>query len=220
MIPIRDVIPSRTTPWVNLVLIGINVVVFVYEVLLTEDAFREFVYDFGLIPARFSWMAATTSMFVHENLLHVGSNLLSLWIFGDNVEDQLGHGRFLIFYLVTGYVAALTEVWASPASMVPLIGASGAIAGVMGAYFVMFPRSRVLVLIPIIIFFDVIEIPAVLFLGMWFLLQVLGGVGRLAQSSPLGGIAFWAHLGGFAAGLALVTIFRRPERRRVEWWSP
>jgi len=219
MIPIRDVIPSRTTPWVNLLLIGINILVFFYELLLPEEAFRTFVYDVGLVPAHFSWAAATTSMFVHENVLHVGSNLLSLWIFGDNVEDQLGHGRYLAFYLIAGYAAGLAEVWASPASSVPLIGASGAIAGVMGAYFVMFPHSRVLVLIPIIILFDVVEIPAVLFLGVWFLLQILGGVGRLAHPTSMGGIAFWAHLGGFVAGLALVKVFRRPERQRVDWWS-
>ena len=219
MLPIRDVIPSRTTPWVTLLLIGINAAAFVYELVLSDDGFRAFAREFGLVPAHFSWIAATTSMFVHENLLHVGSNLMALWIFGENVEDQLGHGRYLAFYLLAGYAAALTEVWASPASTIPLIGASGAIAGVMGAYFVMYPRSRVLVLIPIILFIDVIEIPATVFLGIWFLLQVLGGVGRLAAPSAGGGVAFWAHLGGFVAGLALVTVFRRSERRRVEWWG-
>lgn len=219
MIPIRDVIPSRTTPVVNLLLIGVNTLVFVYEFLLPDDAFMGFIFRFGLVPAHFSWIAATTSMFVHENLVHAGSNLLSLWIFGDNVEDQLGHGRYLVFYLVAGYAAALAEVWASPHSTIPLIGASGAIAGVMGAYFVMFPHSRVLVLVPIIFFFDVFEIPAVLFLGFWFLLQILGGLGRLASQTNAGGVAFWAHLGGFLSGLILVRFFRRPERRRVEWWS-
>ena len=192
--------------------------VFLYEFVLPRDVFREFVFRFGLVPAHFTWTAATTSMFVHENLLHVGSNLLSLWIFGDNVEDQLGHGRYLVFYLLAGYAAGLTEVWASPHSLVPLIGASGAIAGVMGAYLVMFPHSRVLVLIPIIFFFDVIEVPAVMFLGIWFLLQIVGGLGRLASQAS-GGVAFWAHLGGFAAGFILVRIFRRPERKQVEWWT-
>lgn len=219
MIPIRDVIPSRTTPWINLALIAANVLVFFYEVVMPEDAFRDFVFRFGLVPAHFTWLTATTSMFVHENLLHVGSNLLSLWIFGDNVEDQLGHGRYLLFYLIAGYAAGLAEVWASPGSLIPLIGASGAIAGVMGAYLLMYPHSRVLVLIPIIFFFDVIEVPAVLFLGFWFLLQVVGGIGRLAGPAGSGGVAFWAHLGGFLAGMALMPFFRRRERKRVEWWS-
>ena len=219
MIPIRDVIPSRTTPWVNLLLIAINVGVFLYEWLLPDEAFVSFVYRHGLVPANVSLVTATTSMFVHENLLHAGGNLLSLWIFGDNVEDQLGHGRYLLFYLLAGYTAAFAQVWAAPASTLPMIGASGAIAGVMGAYFVMFPHSRVLVLIPIIFFFDVIEIPAVIFLGFWFLLQIVGGLGRLAGPGNTGGVAFWAHLGGFVAGVLLIRLFRRPERRAVEWWS-
>ena len=219
MIPIRDIIPSRTTPWVNLLLIGVNVVVFLYEALLPRDAFVEFVFRHGLVPAHVSWITATSGMFIHENLIHVGSNLWSLWIFGDNVEDQLGHLRYLAFYLIAGYAAAAAQVWASPASTLPMIGASGAIAGVMGAYFVMFPRSRVLVLIPIVFFFDVVEVPAVLFLGFWFFLQIVGGLGRLASPVMTGGVAFWAHLGGFLAGLALVRVFRRPERQQVEWWG-
>ncbi|MEO8070208.1 MAG: rhomboid family intramembrane serine protease, partial [Acidobacteriota bacterium] len=190
-----------------------------YEVVLPGNDRTAFIFAHGLVPAHFTWLTATSSMFIHENLLHIGSNLWSLWIFGDNVEDQLGHGRYLIFYLLTGYLAGLAEVWASPGSTVPLIGASGAIAGVMGAYFVMFPYSKILVLIPIIFFFNVIEVPAIIFLGFWLLLQLLGGVGRLAQPSATGGIAFWAHLGGFVIGVLLVWVFRRPERRRVEWWG-
>jgi membrane associated rhomboid family serine protease len=219
MIPIRDVIPSRTTPWVNLLLIAVNVAVFLYEAFMPEDEYVAFVYRHGLIPAQLNITSATTSMFVHENLLHAGGNMLSLWIFGDNVEDQLGHGRYLVFYLLMGYAAALAQVWASPESTLPMIGASGAIAGVMGAYFLMFPHSRVLVLIPIIIFVDVVEIPAVFFLGFWFLLQFIGGLGRLAAPGVSGGVAFWAHLGGFLAGMLLIRWFRRPERQRVEWWS-
>jgi membrane associated rhomboid family serine protease len=217
MIPIRDVIPSRTTPWVNLLLIAVNVAVFLYEVLMPQDEFVAFVYRHGLIPADFNVATATSSMFIHENLIHAGGNLLSLWIFGDNVEDQVGHGRYLVFYLLMGYAAAFAQVWADPHSVLPMIGASGAIAGVMGAYFVMFPHSRVLVLIPIIIFFDVVEIPAIFFLGFWFLLQFIGGLGRLAAPG-VGGVAFWAHLGGFLAGMLLIRWFRRPERQRVEWW--
>jgi membrane associated rhomboid family serine protease len=219
MIPVRDIIPSRTTPWVNLLLIAANALVYAYELLLSRDEFTGFLFRFGLVPSDFSLVAATTSMFVHASLLHIGSNLLSLWIFGDNVEDQLGHGRYLAFYLLTGYAAGLTEVFAGPDSAVPVVGASGAIAGVMGAYLVMFPHSRVLVLIPFFFFFDLVEIPAVLFLGLWFLLQVVGGVGRLASSPSTGGVAFWAHLGGFVAGVIAVSFFRRPSRRRVDWWG-
>ena len=218
MIPIRDVIPSRTTPWVTLVLIGVNLAVFAYELVLPEDAFRTFAREAGLVPAGFSWTAATTSLFVHGNLIHISGNLVALWVFGENVEDQLGHGRYLAFYLAAGNAAALADVWATPQSTIPLIGASGAIAGVLGAYFVMFPRSRVLVLIPVFFFVDLVEVPAVLFAGIWFGLEVLGNVGRLAMPS-VGGGAFWAHLGGLTAGLSLVALLRRPERSRVEWWG-
>jgi membrane associated rhomboid family serine protease len=219
MIPLRDVIPSRTTPWVNLLLIAVNVLVFLFECLLNERQAQQFFQIYGLVPGQFSWLAATTSMFVHANWLHAGSNLLSLWIFGDNVEDRMGHARYLVFYLLAGYAAGLLQVWSEPGSLVPLIGASGAIAGVMGAYLVLFPSSRILVLIPIIIFFDVVEVPAILFLGIWFVLQIVGGVGRLADTTNTGGVAFWAHLGGFLTGVAAVWLFRRPERQRVDWWS-
>jgi len=177
------------------------------------------VFRYGLIPAHFSWVSAVTSMFSHESLFHVGSNMWCLWIFGDNVEDRFGHGRFLLFYLLAGFAAVFAQMWAAPGSTVPLIGASGAIAGVMGAYFVMFPKSRILVLIPLIIFFDVLEVPAVMFLGFWVLLQLLGGVAGLFGPANQGGVAFWAHVGGFLTGLLCVWIFRRPERAQVEWWS-
>jgi membrane associated rhomboid family serine protease len=219
MIPLRDIIQSRTTPWINLLLIAINTLAFVYELTLPQPALIRFFFRYGLIPAHFSWAAATSSMFLHENVLHIGSNLLCLWIFGDNVEDRMGHLRYLVFYLLAGYVAALTEVWAGPTSAIPLIGASGAIAGVMGAYFVLFPHSRILVLVPLIFIFDVFEVPAVLFLGFWFLLQAIGGAGRLAQPAVSGGVAFWAHVGGFLTGIIAVWVFRRPERQRVEWWN-
>jgi membrane associated rhomboid family serine protease len=219
MIPLRDVLPTRTTPWVTYVLIALNAVVYVHEATLSDRAFEAFVFRYGLVPAHFSWASAVTSMFSHESLLHVGSNMWCLWIFGDNVEDRFGHGRFLVFYLLAGFAAIFAQVWADPASTVPLIGASGAIAGVMGAYFVMFPKSRILVLIPLIIFFDVIEVPAVVFLGFWVLLQLAGGVLGLFGPANQGGVAFWAHVGGFAAGLLCVWVFRRPERARVEWWS-
>jgi rhomboid family protein len=219
MIPVSDVIPSRTTPWINLTLIVVNTAAFLYETTLAYDARVEFLYRHGLVPADFTWTAATTSMFVHESLLHVAANLLALWIFGDNVEDRLGHGRYLVFYLLAGYMSGLAEVWAWPASNAPLVGASGAVAGVMGAYVMMFPRSRVLLLVPIILFFDVVEIPAVLLLATWFLLQVAGGFGRVGPDPIVGGVTLWSHLGGFVTGLAAVRLFRRREREKVEWWS-
>ena len=219
MIPLRDVIPSRTTPYVTLSIIGLNGLVFARQLLFIGDepALIDHFYRWGLVPAEFSWTAVVTSMFVHSGLLHAGGNLLSLWIFGENVEDRLGHLRFLIFYLATGLAAALAETWADPGSTLPLVGASGAIAGLMGAYLVLFPRSRILVLLPIfVLYWEVVEMPALFFLGLWFALQLVGGLARPLDGS--GGIAFWAHAGGFVAGLGLVYLVRRRERMRVEWW--
>jgi membrane associated rhomboid family serine protease len=218
MIPLRDVIPSRTTPWVTYLLVGLNVLVFFYEVSLGPDLLERFILAFGLIPADFSWMTALTSMFLHGGWLHIAGNLLSLWIFGDNVEDRMGHGRFLVFYLLAGLVASLAQTYVIPNSPVPLIGASGAIAGVMGAYLVLFPYSRILVLVFLFIFVDVIEIPAIFFLGFWFLMQLLSGVGQLANVTGAN-IGFWAHIGGFLTGAFGVWVFKRPERQRVDWWS-
>src|SRR6187455_1786589 len=191
MIPLRDVIPSRTTPVVTISLIVVNVLVFLYELSLGE-AVNEFTLYYGLVPAAFSWVAVFTSMFLHGGLLHVGGNMLYLWIFGDNVEDRMGHGRFLVFYLLCGAIAAVAHVLSEPSSPIPTIGASGAIAGVMGAYFVLYPHSRILTLLPIIVFWQIIEVPAIVFLGFWFLLQLFSGVGTMlmaTQGAPAGGIA-------------------------------
>ena len=221
MIPLRDVIPSRTTPYVTIGIITINAVAILFELSLGDqvEAFTSF---WGLVPAEFSWFTVFTSMFLHGGLLHFGGNMLYLWIFGDNVEDRMGHGRFLVFYLLCGVAAALAQTITSPNSAVPMIGASGAIAGVMGAYFVLYPHSRIVTLVPIIFFFQIVEIPAIFFLGIWFLMQFVSGVGSFVATTanqPGGGIAFWAHVAGFAAGLAGVFVFRRPERQRVEWWN-
>jgi membrane associated rhomboid family serine protease len=220
MIPLRDVIPSRTTPYVTFLLIGLNTLVFMYQFSLGETI-EEFILYFGLIPAAFSWVAVLTSMFLHGGLLHFGGNMLYLWIFGDNVEDRMGHGRFLVFYLLCGTAAALAQTIVNPDSVVPMVGASGAIAGVMGAYFVLYPRSRIVTLLPLFFFFQIVEVPAIFFLGFWFLLQLLSGVGSMATAtgSETGGIAFWAHAAGFLAGLSGVLVFRRRERQRVEWWN-
>ncbi|HTI43961.1 MAG TPA: rhomboid family intramembrane serine protease [Vicinamibacterales bacterium] len=220
MIPLRDIIPSRTTPVVTISLIAINVLVFLYELSLGR-AVDAFTLYWGLVPAAFSWVAVFTSMFLHGGLLHVAGNMLYLWIFGDNVEDRMGHGRFLVFYLLCGVAAALAQTITVPDSVVPMVGASGAIAGVMGAYFVLYPRSRIVTLIPIFFFFQIVEVPAIFFLGIWFLMQFVSGVGSIVSAvggAPGGGIAFWAHIAGFVAGISGVIVFRRPERQRVEWW--
>jgi membrane associated rhomboid family serine protease len=219
VIPLRDVIPSRTTPVVTVTIILVNAVVFLYEASLAEPALERFVFAYGLVPALFDPVAVLTSMFLHGGWMHFLGNMLYLWIFGDNVEDRLGHGRFVAFYLLCGIAAALAQVWMSPLSRIPMVGASGAIAGVMGAYFVLFPHSRVLTLVPIFFFIELVEIPAIFFLGIWFVMQFLSGVGSIGveTTQDVGGVAFWAHVAGFAAGLAGVLLFRRPERQRVEW---
>ena len=219
MIPLRDIIPSRTTPVVTIGLIALNIIVFVYELSLGR-AVDAFMLYYGLVPAAFSWMNVITSMFLHGGFLHVAGNMLYLWIFGDNVEDRMGHGRFLVFYLLCGIAAALAQTITAPDSTVPMVGASGAIAGVMGAYFVLYPRSRIVTLLPLFFFFQVIEVPAIAFLGIWFLMQFVSGIGSIGATigRSSGGIAFWAHIAGFVAGITGVALFRRPERQRVEWW--
>jgi membrane associated rhomboid family serine protease len=220
MIPIRDVIPSRTAPVVTVGLIVINAIAFFYQLSLGPSV-EEFILYFGLIPAAFSWVAVFTSMFLHGSFMHFGGNMLYLWIFGDNVEDRMGHGRFLIFYLLCGVAAALAQTIINPDSVVPMVGASGAIAGVMGAYFVLYPHSRILTLVPFFIW-QLIEVPAIFFLGLWFVMQLFSGVGSIATAAAresAGGIAFWAHVAGFVAGMTSVLVFRRPERQRVEWWD-
>ena len=220
MIPLRDVITSRTTPYVTFALIALNAAVFVYQFLLGNTV-EEFILYFGLIPAAFSWVTVVTSMFLHGGLLHFGGNMLYLWIFGDNVEDRMGHGRFLVFYLLCGTAAALAQTASRPDSVIPMVGASGAIAGVMGAYFVLYPHSRIVTLLPFFVFFHIVEVPAIFFLGVWFVMQLLSGVGSIGVTTAgeTGGIAFWAHAAGFLAGLSGVLVFRRPERQRVEWWN-
>jgi membrane associated rhomboid family serine protease len=220
MIPLRDVIPSRTTPFVTIGIIALNVLAFWFELSLSPNTRQLFLRAYGVVPADFAWLTLFSSMFLHGGWLHIIGNMWYLWIFGDNVEDRLGHGRYLVFYLLCGAVAALAQTLVNPDSYVPTIGASGSIAGVMGAYFVLYPRSRVLTLIPLFIFIEIIEIPALFFLGFWFLMQLFSGAGSIAQTTGTqGGIAFWAHVAGFLAGLGGVFIFRRPERQRVEWWG-
>jgi membrane associated rhomboid family serine protease len=220
MIPLRDVIPSRTTPGVTITLIVLNVVIYLLQLLLTDHDRDAFLIGFGLVPAHFSMLNAFTAMFVHGGLAHLGGNMLFLWIFGDNVEDRLGHGRFIAFYLMCGFAAAIAQTALNPNSLVPMVGASGAIAGVMGAYLVLYPHSRVLMLFPFPVF--LFELPAIVFLAIWFLVQFLNGINQLPifeRNAISGGVAFWAHVMGFVAGLILVVFMKRPERTKVEWWD-
>jgi membrane associated rhomboid family serine protease len=219
VIPLRDVIPSRTTPFVTVTIIILNAIVFLYQETLPEPFQKQFVLTFALIPADFSWLNVFTSMFMHGGWMHILGNMLYLWIFGDNVEDRMGHGRFIAFYLLCGMAAAFAQTAVNPDSNIPMLGASGAIAGVLGAYLIMFPQSRVLTLIPLFIIWEIVEIPAVIVLGIWFVLQLLSGVGSLASTDTHGGVAFWAHIAGFVCGMALVPLFKRSERQSVDWWS-
>jgi membrane associated rhomboid family serine protease len=216
MIPLRDVIPSRTFPFFTVTFIVLNSIAFLYELSLPDRTLEQFIFVYGVVPARLDLLSVFTSMFLHGGWAHFLGNMLFLWIFGDNVEDRLGHARFVVFYLLCGAAAVVAHVYMNPASMVPTIGASGAIAGVMGAYFVLYPHSRVLALVPLFIVFEVIEVPAILFLGIWFLMQFFYGVGSLGGGTGVeaGGVAFWAHIAGFLAGMAGVLVLRKPSRSR------
>lgn len=221
MIPIRDDNPHFLTPWVTVGLILANVLVWVFvQGLGTEPRLSISVCTLGLIPADVlnqvpttpvacpieggGWYTVLTSMFMHGGWMHIIGNLWFLWIFGNNVEDSMGHGRFIVFYLLCGFVAAAAQAAFEPGSAIPMVGASGAIGGVMGAYIVLYPRVHVHMLVFLGFFVTTFAVPAVLMLGYWILLQLLGG----AFSGGGGGVAFWAHIGGFAAGAALIFLFR------------
>jgi membrane associated rhomboid family serine protease len=218
MIPLRDANPSRTPPVVTYLLIGANAAVFVVELSLGRGL-NDFIFSYGVVPSRLVddlravHLAGTlplfSSMFLHGGWMHLVGNMLFLHVFGDNVEDQFGHAPFLAFYVLAGIAAALTQTVASASSTVPMVGASGAIAGVLGAYVLIFPMAKVTTLIPIIIFFQIVELPAFLFLGLWFAMQVLSGVLALGIGSDAGGVAWWAHIGGFAVGATLAPVLRR-----------
>ena len=217
MFPISDVIPSRTRPVVTIGLIVLNTAAYLYQLQLDATAVQRLVFGYGVIPASFTFADAITSLFLHADVVHIGGNMVFLWIFGDNVEDRLGHVRYLAFYLLCGIAGALAETFAEPASFVPMIGASGAVAGVMGAYFLLYPHSRVLTVVFLIFFLDIIEIPAVFLLGVWFLLQLAHGA--LAPDGPGGGIAFWAHAGGFITGAVVGVVVRMRALTDRSYWK-
>jgi membrane associated rhomboid family serine protease len=221
MFPIGDDNSAeRTFPIVTYALIALNVLFFFVEL----SGGDQFVNQYAFVPSRFlanpsaDFPTLFTSMFMHAGWVHLGGNMLYLWIFGDNVEDRFGHGRFLAFYLFCGAIAVFGQVAVHPASLVPMIGASGAIAGVMGAYFVLYPHSRVLTAVFIIFFIDLIEIPAVFFLGIWFLMQLFSGVGSIGASAAGGGVAFWAHVSGFVTGLTFGLFRRWRDAMRPGYW--
>jgi len=217
MIPLRDVIPTRTWPVVTVGLIMLNVVVFLHEQTLGRHGLELFVREWGLVPADFAWDRVVTSMFLHGGWAHIGGNMLYLWIFGDNVEDRMGHVRFLLFYVLCGLAAGGLHVLTNGNSLAPTVGASGAIAGVLGAYFLLFPRARVLTLVPIVFIPLFFELPAVTFLLIWFGLQVIQGWAGMGAEE--GGVAWWAHVGGFGAGILLHRLFLEREPPRPRWSS-
>jgi membrane associated rhomboid family serine protease len=219
MFPVSDVIPSKTTPYVTIGLISLNVITFLYELQLSRRELQLLTYAFGVLPGSFSWPTLVTSMFLHAGWMHVIGNMLYLWIFGDNVEDRLGHGGYLLFYLACGAAAALGQVAVSGDSLIPMIGASGAIAGVMGAYFVLYPHSRVLTVVFLVFFLDIVEIPAIFFLGIWFVKELFSGVGSIGTSALTGGVAFWAHIVGFAVGALAGLVLRVRETSRQRYWT-
>jgi len=232
MIPIRDDQPRFSTPYVTYSLIGLNLLIFFFEAALSPASLQGLIQQLGLIPSHVTRLLGAggpayaapalfpilTSMFLHGSWLHVFGNMWFLWIFGDNIEDYLGHFKYLVFYLLSGVAAAVAQIALTPASRVPTVGASGAIAGVLGGYFLLYPKARVLTWFPPIFLF---HLPAWVMLGYWFVVQFLSGAATsIAYSSnTTGGIAFWAHVGGFVAGIVMIKVFpERPQRYRYGTW--
>ena len=226
MFPLKDNIPAERFPFINLFFIFINVLVFIYQVSLGQQL-TEFIQQFGFVPGQFqdrqaeNWLdlgrfiPVVTSMFLHGNLLHVFSNMWMLWIFGDNVEDSMGHAKYFIFYMLCGIAAVIVQYAFGTGSQIPMLGTSGAISGVLGAYFLLYPKARIVTLGPVFILFYLVEIPAFFFLGIWFFLQFLQGSVHWLVTDPAsdgGGIAWWAHIGGFGAGFLLVHFFKRRKK--------
>lgn len=226
MFPLKDTIPHRQTPFVMWLIFVVNTLVFLFQLSLSREALQELILRYGVIPRsftdpRWAWenglkafnvLSFLTSMFLHGGWFHFISNMWAFLIFADNVEDRLGHLRFLAFYLLCGLFAGLIHVLFNPFSPVPTIGASGAISGVMGAYMVLFPTSRIITLVPIFLIPFLVEIPAFLFIGLWFLSQFFNGMFSLLLPQNFGGIAWWAHIGGFVFGILLLPIFLRRSR--------
>lgn len=229
MLPIADNVPSRTPPIATHIIVGLNVLMFALLLGLSPEQLEQTFYSFGIVPARYThpewaeWLGLpvdslwpfVTSMFLHAGWMHVFSNMWVLWIFGDNVEERMGPVRFALFYLTCGILAGVAHFLANPHSTVPTVGASGAVAGVLGAYFVLFPTARVVAMLPVFIWPIFAEVPAVVYLGVWFVSQFLTGTLALIGPQFAGGVAWWAHAGGFLAGMLLYRVFmirHRPPR--------
>lgn len=222
MIPLRDSTRSKSFPIVNVILIIINILIFLKETTLTSRQLNYLAYTYGVVPAKVQTELTAgvpitsiavpfiTAMFLHGGWLHILGNMLYLWIFGDNVEDRMGHLPYLFFYFLAGIAGSIAHILANPGSQVPIIGASGAIAGVLGAYFVSYPRSRILTLLPLPFFITLVEVPAFFFLPFWFILQLLNGISTNLAANP---VAWWAHIGGFLAGMLLVNFFPNTKAR-------
>lgn len=224
MIPLRDNIPSRRAPVVSMAIIAVNVMVFLYEVALPVPELMEFIHKYGVVPAELGtpgelvWSIVTgrwgrvsplaTAAFVHGGWLHLIGNMWYLWVFADNVEDFLGRGRFILFYVLSAVMGNYAQVLADPASTIPMVGASGAVAAILGGYLLLYPGARVIALVPIGFFVTVQEVPALFFLFIWFLLQLISGVASIGADA-VGGVAWWAHVGGFVVGMVLMNFWRR-----------
>jgi membrane associated rhomboid family serine protease len=224
MIPLRDELPTLRKPFVTVGLIILNCAVFLWQILQPEDVQQKIVFAFGAIPLYLTrdfhllpqfpdyWPTVLSSMFLHGGILHLGGNMLYLWIFGNNVEDALGHVKFILFYLLSGFVAAAAHVMAQVNSPIPMIGASGAISGVLGAYLLLYPRARVVVMFWFFFFIRLVRVPAFIVLGLWFVMQLTGILGNPGGTG--GGVALFAHVGGFVFGLLTIYLFRpRPPYR-------
>jgi len=222
LLPLRDTVRTRIFPLVNILIIGLNVYIFFRQLALDYYQLNAAVFTYGLIPARLmadlhagrfvsALIPLITYQFMHSSWMHIGSNMLYLWIFGDNIEDRLGHIKYLLFYLLMGVIAGLVQVFFDPTSNIPIIGASGAVAGILGAYLISCPRARVVALVPLFFLFTIAEVPAVIFLGFWFVLQVFSGLTSIGVDVT---VAWWAHIGGFLAGLGLIKFFGKRVRCR------
>ncbi len=228
MIPIQDTVPSRSVPLATWGLILLNGLVFLQELALPPERLEQLVSLLGMVPARLgydpeAWWTLLTCMFLHGGWMHFVGNMWTLYLFGDNVEDRMGSARFLVFYLLCGLAAGLSHVLTDPNSSIPTVGASGAIAGVLGAYFVLFPTARIITLVPVLFIPFIVEIPAIFYLGVWFVSQLFSGTLALIGPGYYEGVAWWAHVGGFVAGLALLPVFKKtPQQYRRayadEYW--
>jgi len=225
MIPIGDLNPRQRFPLATVLIIAVNVVVFLYELLLPDDALNRLVLAAGVVPYEVTYSFGLpvigdllTSMFLHGGWMHIIGNMLYLWIFGDNIEDRMGTPVYVLFYLLAGVAASLAQVLVAPASRVPTIGASGAIAGVLGTYLVLFPKARVRTLIFIARFGRMVELPAVVVLGFWFVLQIFNGLASVTAMAS-GGVAYFAHIGGFVVGLLAGLLFKRSRSKPPDVWS-